>query len=261
MARWTAFPYAGDYSFDAASAKKNWPRLHQGDCEPLPKDAAVLGAWVMFHNGEFQKAFEAGIKADEDGMLGGVTVANKAACIYANYLETKEKPKLDMFMEAAARAEAMQKTDPKNANAYYWQAYALGRYGQGISVAKALAQGLGNKVKLALEHAIKLQPKHADAHIALAAFHAEVIDKVGTLIGGMTHGANKATSLRLFQDGLKLHPGSAIGMIEYANGLVMLDGDRKMKEATKLYEQAAKSKPMDAKERLEVDLAKSELED
>ena len=86
MAKWTAFPHAGEYSFDAASVKKNWPRLHQGDCEALPKDAAVLAAWVLFHNGEFQKAFEAGIKADEDGMLGGVTVTNKAACFYANYL-------------------------------------------------------------------------------------------------------------------------------------------------------------------------------
>ena len=130
-ATWTAFPHTGDYSFDAASVKKNWARLHQGDCEPLPKDAAVLAAWVLFHNGEFQKAFDAGVKAGGNG----TTVANKAACIYANYLETKEKPKLDMFMATAARAEALQKADPKNANAYYWQAYALGRYGQGISVA------------------------------------------------------------------------------------------------------------------------------
>ena len=261
MAKWTAFPHAGEYSFDAASVKKNWPRLHQGDCEALPKDAAVLAAWVLFHNGEFQKAFEAGIKAGEDGMLGGVTVANKAACIYANYLETKEKPKLDMFMEAAARAEAMQKTDSKNANAYYWQAYALGRYSQGISVAKALAQGLGTKVKQALEHAIKLQPKHADAHIALAAFHAEVIDKVGSLIGGMTYGAKTDTSLKLFTEALKLNPASAIGMIEHANGMVMLEGDKKMKEATRLYQQAADSKALDATERLDVEMAKAELED
>ncbi|MEO7886197.1 MAG: hypothetical protein ABIR76_05605, partial [Polaromonas sp.] len=60
---------------------------------------------------------------------------------------------------------------------------------------------------------------------------------------------------------LKLHPGSAIGMIEYANGLVMLEGDKRMKEATKLYEQAAASNPMDATERLDVEMAKAELED
>lgn len=257
MAKWTAFPHAGDYTLDAASLKKNWARLHQGDCEPLPKEAAVLQAWVLFHNGEFQKAAEAGLKAGG----AGITVANKATSIYANYLEAKEKVKLELFMEVAERAEAQQADDPKNANAWYWQAYALGRYGQGISVAKALAQGLGSKVKNALEQAIKLSPKHADAHIALAAFHAEVIDKVGSLIGGMTYGAKKDQGLALFKEALKLNPGSAIAMIEYANGMVMLEGDKKMKEATKLYEQAAASAPMDAMERLDVEMAKAELED
>jgi tetratricopeptide (TPR) repeat protein len=257
MAKWTAFPHAGDYSFDAASVKRNWARLHAGDAEPLPKDAKVLEAWALFHNGEFQKATDAGLKAGGDG----ITVANKAACIYANYLEKKEKTKLDLFMEAAERAEQQAAADPKNPNAWYWQAYALGRYGQGISVAKALAQGLGGKVKEALERAIKLQPRHADAHIALAAFHAEVIDKVGSLIGGMTYGAKKETGLKLFQEALKLNAASAIAMIEYANGLVMLEGDRKMKEATKLYEQAAATKPFDAMERLDVEMAKAELED
>ena len=257
MARWTAFPHAGDYALDAASLKKNWARLHQGDCEPLPKEAAVLQAWVLFHNGEFQKAAEAGLKAGGSG----ITVANKATCIYANYLETKEKVKLDLFMEVADRAEAQQASEPKNANAYYWQAYALGRYGQGISVAKALAQGLGSKVKNALEQAIKLAPQHADAHIALAAFHAEVIDKVGSLIGGMTYGAKKDLGLALFKQALQLNPGSAIAMIEHANGMVMLEGDKKMKEATRLYEQAAASTPLDAMERLDVEMAKAELED
>ena len=257
MVRWTSFPHAGDYAFDAASLKKNWTRLHQGDCEPLPNDAAVLQAWLFFHNGEFQKAQEAGLKAGG----AGITVANKATSIYANYLEPREKAKLDLLMEVAERAEAQQVSEPNNANAYYWQAYALGRYGQGISVAKALAQGLGSKVKNALEQVIKLSPKHADAHIALAAFHAEVIDKVGSLIGGMTYGAKKDLGLTLFEEALKLNPGSAIAMIEHANGMVMLEGDKKMKDATKLYEQAAASTPLDAMERLDVEMAKAELED
>ncbi len=261
MAKWTAFPHAGDYEFDAASVKKQWARLHAGDGEPLPTDATVLAAWALFHTGEFQKAAEAGLKAAQAGHSAGITVANKATCIYANYLEKKEKARLDLFMEAAARAETLAAAEPKNANAWYWQAYALGRYSQGISVAKALAQGLGGKVKAALEQTIKLQPKHADAHIALASFHAEVIDKVGALIGGMTYGAKRDTGLKLFQQALKLNPGSAIAMIEYANGLVMLEGDKKMKEATRLYEQAAASKPMDAMERLDVEMAKAELED
>ena len=257
MAQWTPFPHAGDYAFDAASLKKNWPRLHQGDCEPLPKAAAVLQAWVLFHNGAFEQAAEAGLKAGGDG----ITVANKATAIYANYLESKEKTKLDLFMQVAQQAEAQQAANPKNANAWYWQAYALGRYGQGISVSKALAQGLGSKVKTALEQTIKLAPRHADAHIALAAFHAEVIDKVGSLIGSMTYGVKKDTSLALFKEALTLNPGSAIGMTEYANGMVMLEGDKRMKEATRLYEQAAACEPLDAMERLDVEMARVELQD
>src|SRR5258706_7537845 len=257
MAKWTAFPHLGEYQFDAASVKKHWARLHAGDAEPLPQDQAVLEAWALFHNGEFQKAADAGLAAGGDG----ITAANKATAIYANYLEKKEKHKLDLFMEVAQRAEAQAAEDAKNPNAWYWQAYSLGRYSQGISVAKALAQGLGTKVKDALEKTIKLQPKHADAHIALAAFHAEVIDKVGSLIGGMTYGAKRETGLKLYQDALKINPHSAIAIVEYANGMVMLEGDKRFKEATKLYEQAAGSKPMDAMERLDVDLARAELND
>lgn len=255
--QWTAFPHTGDYAMTAAALKKAWPRLHLGDCEPLPKDAAVLQAWLLFHQGEFQAAAAAGLKAGS----AGTTVANKATSIYANYLEPSEKTKLALFMQVAERAEAQQAAEPDNANAWYWQAYALGRYSQGISVAKALAQGLGSKIKTALERAIALEPKHADAHTTLGAFHAEVIDKVGALIGGMTYGAKKATGLALFKQALELNPLSAISLMEYANGLVMLEGDKKMQEATALYEKAAACTPLDATERLDVDMAKAELED
>ena len=257
MAKWTAFPHdAAEYTFDAAALKKHWARLHAGDAEPLPTDVKVLAAWALFHAGEFEKAADAGIKAGG----AGITVANKAQAIYANYLEKSEKIKLTLFMEVAERAEAQLATDPKNANAYYFMAYALGRYSQGISIAKALAQGLGSKVKSALEASIKLAPKHADAHIALGAFHAEVIDKVGSLLG-RTQGASKDAGLAMYKTALKLNPTSAIAMVEYANGLVMLEGDKKMKEATQLYEDAAASKPLDAMERLDVEMAKAELED
>jgi hypothetical protein len=255
MAKWTAFPYEL-HPFDAASVKKQWARLHAGDAEPLPKDPKVLEAWVLFHRGEFQKAYDAGLKAGG----AGITVANKAQAIHANYLEKSEKTKLSMFQEVAERAQAQQREEPHNANAFYWQAYALGRYSQGISVAKALAQGLGAKVKAALETAIRLAPKHADAHIALGTFHAEVIDKVGSLLG-RTQGADKSTGLKMFQQALKLNPASPIAMVEYANGLVMLEGEKKMKDAEKLYVDAAGSQPADATERLDVEMAKEELED
>ena len=257
MAKWTAFPHDGaEYTYDTTSLKKHWARLHAGDAEPLPADAKVLAAWALFHAGEFENATEAGLKAGG----AGITVANKAQAIYANYLEKSEQTKLALFMAVAERAETQLASDPNNANAYYFMAYALGRYSQGVSIAKAFAQGLGSKVKSALETAIKLAPKHADAHVALGAFHAEVIDKVGSLLG-RTQGASKDAGLAMFKTALKLNPTSTLAMVEYANGLVMLEGDKKMKEATKLYEDAAAAIPLDAMERLDVEMAKAELGD
>ena len=257
MAKWTVFPYAGDYNFDAVSLTKNWARLHVGDAEPLPGDGRLLDAWTLYHNGEFQKAVDAGLKLG----TSGVTLANKAASIYATYQEKKETARLQMYQEVAQRAETQATQEPENPNAHYWQAYALGRYSQGISVSKALAQGLSGKVKGALENAIKLQPRHADAHVALGSFHAEVIDKVGALIGGMTYGAKKDIGLGLFQEALRINFESAIALVEYANAMVMLEGDKKMQEATRLYQQAAAFKPLDAAERLDVEMAKAELRD
>ena len=68
MAKWTAFPYDNaDYVHDAATLKKHWARLHAGDAEPWPKDAAGQEAWALFHAGEFRKAVDAGLKAGGPG--------------------------------------------------------------------------------------------------------------------------------------------------------------------------------------------------
>ncbi len=255
---WKKFPHADKaFVFAGAALKKNWDRLHRGDHEPFPADAAVQEAWRLYHQGEFHKACEAGLAAGPDGY----NVANKATMIHANYLEEDDKRKLELFQAVSARCEELQQLQPKNVNAWYIQAYALGRYSQGISVLKALTQGLGGKIKTALETALKLDPKHADAHSALGAYHAEVVDKVGALVGKLTYGATKDIALKHFESALKLAPDSAIACIEYANALVMLFGKGRMDEAVKLYEKAAAAKPVDAMERLDVELAKAELED
>lgn len=255
---WKKFPHAEKaFVYAGAALKKNWERLHRGDCEPFPADVAVQEAWRLYHQGEFQKACEAGLAAG----LEGYNAANKATMIYATYLEDDDKRKLELYQIISARCEELQQAQPKNANAYYFQAYALGRYSQGISVLNALTQGLGGKIKLALEKVLKLEPRHAEAHSALGAYHAEVVDKVGAMIGKLTYGASKDVAVKHFETALKFAPDSAIACIEYANALVMLFGQSHMDEAVKLYEKAAAATPVDAMERLDVELAKSELED
>lgn len=255
---WTKFPYPdAAFTYTAASLKKAWPRLHAGDAEAFPKDAALVDAWIAFHAGEFEKAAKLGLAAG----IAGYSVANKATSIYANYLEKSDTKKLTFYEEVAARCEEQQAENPKDPAGFYWHAYALGRYAQGISIVKALSQGIGNKVKASLDATIKLSPKHADAHIGLGAYHAEIIDKVGAMIGGLTYGAKKDEGLKHFKKALELNPDSAIARVEYANGLVMLEGKKKMNDAVALYEEAAAFEAKDAMERLDVQMAMDELED
>ncbi len=256
MADWSPYPHLAEYPVDLAMVQKNWAGLHRGDQEPLSQDARVLAAWALYHGGRYEEACQAGLAL---GNSAGARVANRATCIYANHLEKKESVRLALFLQVAERAQQQTDHEPEEPNAWYAQAYALGRYSQGISVAKALALGLGAKVKFALERTIALCPGHADAYVALGMFHAEVIDKVGPLIGGMTYGARHDVGLKMFEIALKLQPDSPIALIEYAHGLMMLEGDAQLAQATRLYARAARCKPMDATERLDVEWAKAEL--
>ncbi len=256
MAKWHKFPhdqksitYAGD------ALKKNWDALHKGDNEPFPKEAGMQDAWRQFHAGNFAAAVESAEK------MGGGTVATKATSIYATHLESKDAIKVKHFQDAMEMAAALMKAEPKNPNAHYQYAYAAGRYSQSISIIKALKEGYGGKIKTALETALKLDAKHADAHIAMGAYHAEIIDKVGALVGKLTYGANKDAAVEHFEKAIKLNPTSPIAHIEYANGLLMLFGDKEEDKAVKLYEKAGKMKAKDAMDILDIAMANNELED
>lgn len=253
-ARWTPCRHSGPH-LQAHTLRQHWARLHRGDAEPLPSEPQLLDGWLLFHNGDFEAAAEHGLRLGS----GGLTLANKAACIHASYVEAHEPARLQRWLDAAARARQQQIDTPNNPNAWYWQAYAVGRYSQGISVTKALAQGLGGQVREALNRTLALAPSHADAHLAMGNFHAEIIDKVGELIGGLTYGARKDLGLAHFARALALNPDSAITLAEVAQGWVLLEGQAAMDRATNLLEQAAAFDPLDAMERLYVESARMAL--
>jgi hypothetical protein len=50
-------------------------------------------------------------------------------------------------------------------------------------------------------------------------------------------------------------------MMEFARALLMLHGESLLGDATRLYERAAALKPADARERLDVELARAGLKD
>lgn len=278
---WTAFPHP-DKAFDYAGEKlkKAWATLHAGDCEPYPdeKRAAALakaagkaapkgldadalaealqGAWRDFHRGDFQAAFETG------NALGpvGASVACKALAIHASYLVDDEAEQLKRFEQAGKLAEAAIAALPGEANSHYRYAHAMGRYSQGISIAKALKMGLAGKVRKALDQALALAPKHAEAQAAMALYHAEVIAKVGSLVGGLTYGAKAPAAEKHMATALKLTPASPITHVEHANLRLLLDGEDGEDAAAAAFEKAGKLKPRDAMEALDAAFAREQLE-
>jgi hypothetical protein len=80
-----AFPHAGDYTFDAASVRRQWAAC-TGDAEPCPPTPPCWKPGRCFTTATSRKPPK---RAEAGG--AGLTVANKATCIYATYLENKEK--------------------------------------------------------------------------------------------------------------------------------------------------------------------------
>jgi tetratricopeptide (TPR) repeat protein len=213
---------------------------------------ALEDAWRAFHAGDFTAAIKS---ATQLGALGAA-VANKAAAIHTLYLEKNERKRLDILRAAIERGESAAEQLPEYANAHYTLALVLGRYSQRISILEALAAGYGGKIRHHLEQALALEPRHAEAHIALGLYHAELVKTLGGFAARLTYGASEDAAIEHFQRALRLAPDSAIAHVEYAHGLLLLDATGNRDEVEELCAQAASRKPLDMMEQLDIDRAK-----
>lgn len=268
---------AGAFDHPLPELHRLWDKLHRGDREPWPdaKDITGLGAknpafadwldghggaaataqglqsaWREFHAGRFLQAIKLG------SALGGIgaVIANKAAAIHSLAAHRGAAKRADLLQSAIERGKASVEL-PEYANAHYMLALVLGRHSQDISIVKAVTAGLATRVKNHLERTLALEPRHAEAHVALGLYHAELIGKLGGLAAAFTYGASKDRALEHFQRALKLAPASPIVHIEYANGLLLLERANGRDKAEELYRQAASCTPLDAMEQLDVERA------
>jgi tetratricopeptide (TPR) repeat protein len=269
----------GAFRYPGNALKEKWERLHRGDREPFP-DAAriarlakvvpgliarvdaeggaaavaerVQEAWREFHAGNFTHSIELGARL---GPLGAAA-ANKAAAIHASAMAPNAAGALKILRAASKRgAEAIEQL-PDAANSHYMLALVLGRYSQRISILQALAEGLGGRVRQLLERTLELEPRHADAHIALGLYHAEIVGKLGSLVAGMTYGASQSAAIKHFKRALELAPHAPIAHLEYAQGLLLLDARAHREKATDLYRHAAGCEALDAMDRLDIERAR-----
>lgn len=265
-----------DFSYPRAALKQRWASLHAADREPFPSAAAIaklakgsdelrvavagIGgaeamataleeAWRAFHRGDFLVAVRAGSAL---GALGAM-VANKAAATHTLYIEKDAHKRLAMLRAAIERGETAVRQLPECANAHYALALVMGRYSQRISILEALAAGYGGRIREHLERTLALEPKHAEAHIALGLYHAELVKTLGSLAARLTYGASGQEAIAHFRRAVRLAPRSVVARVEYAHGLALLDGDVHRHEIDELAAQAAEREPIDRLEQLDLE--------
>ena len=229
-----------------------WDLLHAADLAPKPK-GDLLAAWLSFHNGHYADAANAAQKLGSQG----IPVLIRSVVAYTDYISEDEDETVNLLEQAYLLGESC--ADDSSCN-QFTTALAMGRYSQSISITKALAKGLGGKVKNLLSNVLAAEPNHAEAHLAMAMYHAEIIDKVGAALGGLTYGAKPKIAFQHIDQSLDLVP-NAINLIEAGNAILLLKGDKAMDEATALYQRAAEVEPLDALQAMDVDFAASQLED
>ena len=262
---WQQLPDDFCFNYTQEDLAAVWDRLHAGDQYTYPLeltdeyDQSLLNsqalAWLHYHNGAYQKAAELGLELQQHGAV----VLAKSVAAYCDYLCEDEDEVLELLASAIEVCESAAQELPDCANAQFVNALLMGRYSQRISITKALSQGLGGKIKKYLEKTLELEPNHAEAHTAMGLYHAEIIDKIGAMIGGITYGAKKPVAMQHFEKSLELTPDAPITSIEFANGLFLLAGDED--RATELYQQASECEALDALQNCDVNFAQEQFEE
>jgi len=266
ISNWEQLPEDFCFNYDQQQLADVWDALHTGDQYQYPLtiedyDQTILSAqadaWLHYHNGQFQTAAEQGLALAEHGAV----VLARSVAAYCDYLCEDEDEVLSVLSSAIEMTEQAAQALPDCANTHFVNALLMGRYSQRISITKALSQGLGGKIKSYLETTLQLVPNHAEAHTAMGIYHAEIIDKIGAMIGGLTYGAKKPIAMKHFKTSMELAPDAPITAIEYANGLSLLNGDKAQDKMSELYQYATECEALDALQNCDISFAQDQFEE
>lgn len=218
----------------------------------LAQNRSLETARALYAKGDFKGAVEI---AEDIQTAPAQAFAARANSTFAQTVpENRQEP---LYARSETYARKGVELDPKNPDANFEVARALGRLSQLRGVLAALGQGLGTQIRERLEAALATDSKHAESLVAYGLWHAEIVSKgVGWL-----YGANPEAALAFFERGLKADPKSIIARVEYAHGLVLIDKKRYLSKAIDLLEEAVKMKPEDASDALDLARAKRDLEE
>jgi tetratricopeptide (TPR) repeat protein len=202
---------------------------------------AGLGtAKELFAQGEFSKAAQMAIGFNTSE---GYALAARAINVKAQILKSEQQ--LLHYQLAQNYAQKALDLNAKNPDAHLEFARAIGEIGVIEGLAAALAKGVGNRVRDALNTALAIDPDHAEALLALGMWHVSVAAQ-GSL-AALIYGASAADGERLIQKAIAQEPKRIGFRLTYAKALVLQNNRAK---ALGQLEYALQINPKDAEEKI-----------
>ena len=192
-----------------------------------------------FTSGDFLAAADIG---EAVGTSDSFALAARALGVYGNFL-APESRRIAILERAIELAESAVTADSLNPEAYYQSAHVVGRYAENTGKMKALREGLAGRIRDLLEHAIELDPDFAEAHVALAGWHAEIV-AAGRLARWMYKGG-RDEALFHFDRALEIAPDSKVILFEYGKRIADLDPDNGTARARELLTRARERPVLD----------------
>ena len=210
----------------------------------------IEAARAAYTQGRFVEAAELG---EALGTSEGYALAANSLAIHGYYMAAEdEQPEL--FARAIRAADEAIRLDPDNPEGYFQSAHAVGREAQTVGVMEALNRGYARRTREAAEEALRLDSEMAEAHLTLASWHAEIVNKMGGLVARVTYRATRRNALDYYEKALELAPDEIAVYLEYANGLLLLGRNRNREQARGLLLRGIEIPPKDAYDRILHDL-------
>jgi hypothetical protein len=215
------FPQLSDQLIAIAAKPNSHPALKpilQQNFLPLAE--AVQEVWRRHYQGQYQQAYELGLKLGPAGLLPALY----SKLIHTTFL-VAETEKNGHYLEVERYTQSLLPLANNYNFLLFGDAYQKARRLELMSTSAATASGLLGPTQKSLQSLRKQFPDNPLYSAMLAGIDAGIIERVGNFLGGLTYGANEENTLTLFNQALNQEKRLAVLYNEFSLALIKLDND------------------------------------